>query len=647
MASGTAAAIDRDAALKRAEKLLRQGRLDGAIEEYARLVEAHPRDWNAINALGDLYVRAGDADRAAAQFVRIADYLFAEGYLPKAAMLYRKTLKVQGGHERALLLLSEIAAQEGQTDEAKQYLRTLASRREAAGDPQGVSDCLIRLGALDPDDGEAKLAAAHAAAALDEPQQAAAFFREAADALTRDGRATEALDALVEAARLTPDDPALCAEVARGCLATGQFDRARLFLTAELAGDDPDLLLGLARLELEDGKLVEGRSLLMRLMMVSTEGPSRALALADVLLDAHLADAAFQCSDVVVEAALLDGEWSQAVEALQALTDREAHVPALIKLVEVCVDGGLDEPMRAAQAQLADAYLASGRGAEARVIAEDLAAWDPSSEANLTRLRRALALAGVEDVEQAVADRLSADALFGVDGPLDLSEEMASEARQPVDVSVAVPRRAAAPSRTPAARAVPEPARSSEGTADSLEVDLSGMLAELQGDASADVPPDDAAPVGSEDGDLESVFATMRARVASVPGESRAADQYDRALRYLERGRVEEAIVDLQVAFRQPTLRFRAAERLGSVHARRGDLRTAVEWFERAAEAPAPSGDEGSALLYELADALEQLGEHRRALAVFMELESVASGYLDVQERIAQLGAAQAGGQGG
>ena len=61
-------AVDREAALKRAEKLLRQGKLDGAIEEYVRLIDDQPRDWNAINALGDLYVRAGDVDRAIAQF---------------------------------------------------------------------------------------------------------------------------------------------------------------------------------------------------------------------------------------------------------------------------------------------------------------------------------------------------------------------------------------------------------------------------------------------------------------------------------------------------------------------------------------------------------------------------------------------------
>jgi Flp pilus assembly protein TadD len=47
-------AIDREATLKQADKLVRQGKLDGAIAEYVRLVDEYPTDWNAINALGDL-----------------------------------------------------------------------------------------------------------------------------------------------------------------------------------------------------------------------------------------------------------------------------------------------------------------------------------------------------------------------------------------------------------------------------------------------------------------------------------------------------------------------------------------------------------------------------------------------------------------
>ena len=66
------------------------------------------------------------------------------------------------------------------------------------------------------------------------------------------------------------------------------------------------------------------------------------------------------------------------------------HVPALLKLVEICVDGGLEAAMYQAQAQLADAYLSSSQAAEARFIAEDLVAREPWEAAHIERFRRAL-----------------------------------------------------------------------------------------------------------------------------------------------------------------------------------------------------------------------------------------------------------------
>ena len=72
---------------------------------------------------------------------------------------------------------------------------------------------------------------------------------------------------------------------------------------------------------------------------------------------------------------------------------------------------------------------------------------------------------------------------------------------------------------------------------------------------------------------------------------------------------------------------------------------TALQWLERATQAPSPTADESHQLLYELADTLEKADESARALAVFMELQSEAgSNYRDVDERIDRLTKVQAGG---
>ena len=70
----------------------------------------------------------------------------------------------------------------------------------------------------------------------------------------------------------------------------------------------------------------------------------------------------------------------------------------------------------------------------------------------------------------------------------------------------------------------------------------------------------------------------------------------------------------------------------------------AIDWFERAAEAPAPTQEEGSRLMYDLAASLESIGEVARALAIFMELQAEVGSYRDVSKRIGRLTKAQARG---
>ena len=103
-------ALDREDTLKKAEKLLRQGRLDAAIAEYVRVTEDQPRDWTTANTLGDLYVRANQPTKAVEQYGRIAEHFVQDGFYPKAAALYKKILKISPNDEQAQLYLAEISA---------------------------------------------------------------------------------------------------------------------------------------------------------------------------------------------------------------------------------------------------------------------------------------------------------------------------------------------------------------------------------------------------------------------------------------------------------------------------------------------------------------------------------------------------------
>jgi len=325
--------------------------------------------------------------------------------------------------------------------------------------------------------------------------------------------------------------------------------------------------VSLARIELEAGEEHHARATLTRVLTIEPGRSGEVIAVATGLAQNGRQQSAIGYMEVVVDAALLTGDWERAVDGLQTFVRVAPCAPALIKLVELCVDAGLDAPLRAAKAQLADAYLDEGRGTEAKAIAEDLLEGDPGNDAHGRRLSRV-----VELLDAGAAGRVGE-------------------------------RRGGGGAATPVETDAP------------LEVDLSDALAGL------DAVPGAAVSAG-------------------------AADSYEQGVEHLDAGRVADGVAALEAAAREPRTRFRAAAELGRLHVGRGELQAGVEWLDRAAEAHPETRDEGLAVLYDLADALDRLGETARALALLVEIDADAGEYRDVRVRIEQLARAQTGSSG-
>ena len=116
-----------------------------------------------------------------------------------------------------------------------------------------------------------------------------------------------------------------------------------------------------------------------------------------------------------------------------------------------------------------------------------------------------------------------------------------------------------------------------------------------------------------------------------------AEQHFKMAATYVDMGMQEDAMKALEVAARSPRHRFRAGAMLAKAYLDAGDQVHAIEWYEQAVEAPAPSPMAHHALLYELATVLQANGEGARALAVLLELQAEAGEYRDVSSRLEQL----------
>ena len=220
------APFDREGALKRAEKALRLGKVDAAIDEYQALVLAQPRDWNSANALGDLFVRAGQLDKGVEQYTRIADHLADEGFYPKASALFKKILKVKATDEYALIRSGDVAAKQGLLADAKAAYQTVADRRRKIGNIRGAAEMAVRLGMVDPEDYGARFTAAKAARDLGDTDTAMREFKAVAEWFTKDGRVEDARSAYRDLLELDPTDDDARAQVLAADIASGEFARA-------------------------------------------------------------------------------------------------------------------------------------------------------------------------------------------------------------------------------------------------------------------------------------------------------------------------------------------------------------------------------------------------------------------------------------
>jgi tetratricopeptide (TPR) repeat protein len=744
--------IDRAATLRNAEKLIRQGKIDAAIAEYVRIVEDQPQDWAAKNTLGDLYGRAGQADKAVQQFVEIANNLSDEGQMAKAGALYKKILKLKPDHEHSLMQVADVLAMQRLYADARAHLTALMQLREGRGDKRGALQAKARIGALDPEDYSARMMGVGAriemgdkAGALGElkemaseladkgrTDEAVAALREAATLHPGDdevreklydvyvgaadysnarecassleqlrmiaasqegaGDAAGALDTLRFAARAHPDDRELGTELARKLVALGDMTAAAEYLTAETAGDDPELLLLVADIKLRGADADAGVAILRRLLE-QDPGRREQIALLGWKIAETAGEAGFKAVEVAADSAVAQSDWPGAAAALQEFVTRVPnHIPALMRLVEICVDGGLEATMYSAQAHLADAYIAAGSATEARFIAEDLVAREPWESANIERFRKALELMGEPDPDALIASRLSGESPFmstdlaggslfddpppppadlpAPDAGVDVEDLLAGVTGADEPQPKAPPPRKS-PSRlredtqyTLSANAIdldsilggfddynestppsPQPTARASAASDDVEVDLSIVLDDIKPASRqppSSPPPAEAAPAPAP-ADLDGVFGNLRDQAARRGGADEGEKDYRRALALRAAGDVDGCIQALEKASRSPKLRFGASWLIARLYRERDMLPNALEWLERASEAPAPTSDESNQLLYELADGLEKVGEVARALAICLELQSEAGAYKDVDARIDRLTKVQAG----
>ena len=140
--------------LDRAKKFLEKNRVEDAIEAYLSVLEEAPSHMEATQALGDLYARREQPDRAAIYYGMFFDLLVDPKDETKALAIYNRFLKHSSAQQQPPERIARYAflqQKQNRTDEASEQYAKAADLFTAAGREEDALFCLERIAQIEPD----------------------------------------------------------------------------------------------------------------------------------------------------------------------------------------------------------------------------------------------------------------------------------------------------------------------------------------------------------------------------------------------------------------------------------------------------------------------------------------------------------------
>ena len=197
-------AINKGKILQNAQKYVLQGKYELAIEEYKKIVQDNPKDWNTFIQIGNLYI--GKNVEAIANLKKVADYYYQDGQHVKAIALYKQINRIDPALEDISLKLADLFIKQGLIMEAKSQLVVLGEHFTKKGQINQAAEVFKRLIELEPDNLKAKLELAKIYKSLGYINPAINEYLTVSEEYEKQNSIAESLKILEEALELKPSN---------------------------------------------------------------------------------------------------------------------------------------------------------------------------------------------------------------------------------------------------------------------------------------------------------------------------------------------------------------------------------------------------------------------------------------------------------
>jgi len=380
--------------LDRAKRFLEKNRVEDAIVAYLAVLEEAPQHQEATQALGDLYARMDQPDRAAVYYGLLFDLLIEPKDESKALAIYNRFLRgglSQQPPER-IARYAFLQQKQNHPDEAIEQYTKAAELFVAANRDEDALFCWERIAQLDPENLSRQLRLAEGAERIGKNALAARAFLRAGQLATASGNSADALQILGRAYKLAPQERSVALLYAQANLQAGNAVRAagllEPFATSE---SDGAFLATYSDALMRSGNLEKSRELLDKLLREKNEGMTQLFELADRYVAAGQDQKAAEILQTLKRRMFADKRQNDFATLMDGVGAKYPHSQAILEFwASVHSELNRESQYFEVLIRLFDVYLTSGnvkKAAESLERLVDIDAYDYRNQERLELLR--------------------------------------------------------------------------------------------------------------------------------------------------------------------------------------------------------------------------------------------------------------------
>jgi tetratricopeptide (TPR) repeat protein len=387
-----------------AQKLLNQGKVPQAINEYQHILKYEPKDQVTLMTIGELYIRQGETFQAIEYFERLAQIFVGDGFLTKAIAVYKRIAKLAPEEIKPLERLADLYVQQGVMSEARPLFLQLAEIHLKHHRQAEAVALLKKLLQAEPDNLRIQIRLADLYQAMGQKGEAGDTYVSAAQRSLARGDHAESEKQADKALKIDATNAAALTVKARSASSQGKFAEAAQFLKGlpglDKGGEQSEFLLDLY---LKSSNWDDASALALQVF----EGDEKNFGLAQKVAEGMLESGQTEQALALVSRLripMLDAGEHEAIARM--LNDLAARTPGRLEPLEWLVDSyaRTSDSFRLpdALAHLGDALAEAGQLDRAKEIFEQLVDRQPESDfakRKLNAVLRRMGMSAPEDPE--------------------------------------------------------------------------------------------------------------------------------------------------------------------------------------------------------------------------------------------------------